>query len=79
MKSWLITLPLLFAANLALAADPAPAPPAGPTKPAAQAQAAPKHKMRHHPRSLPHGDLRRCLDQKANKDVIRCSEKRGKR
>ncbi|MEW6677749.1 MAG: hypothetical protein AB1421_07495 [Pseudomonadota bacterium] len=82
MKTWLIPLPLLFAASLALAAEGVTEPIASPEAAAASEQAAPAQpvmKKHHKARRLPSGDLRHCLDLKDNKAIIACSEKRKKR
>ncbi|HYP68673.1 MAG TPA: hypothetical protein VEP67_10555 [Thiobacillaceae bacterium] len=84
MKTWIFTLPLLCAVNLALAAEVKTAPP----DQAASVSAPVKiggHRM--HKRTvrkfravkLPRGDLRYCLERKGNKAIIRCSETRRKR
>ena len=78
MKTWLTTLPFLFAAGIATAADktpaPAPQPEAAMAKEAA-APAEPAKPMRHtRIKRLPRGDLRHCLDLKENEAIIRCSE-----
>ena len=86
MKTWIYTLPLLCAVNLALAADAGMAAAADQTQAAyAPAKTAGHHRM--HKRTarkvravnLPRGDLRYCLDRKSNEAIIRCSEKRRKR
>lgn len=75
MKTWLITLSLLGAAGIAAAADemPTPRPEAAMTKeagaPAESAKITP-----HGAKRLPRGDLRKCLELKDNKDIIRCAE-----
>lgn len=77
MKTWMITFPFLFAAGLANAADPAPAPKAE-AAPAAEQPASAKPAMakRYKARHLPKGDLRHCLDLKDSRAIIRCSETR---
>ena len=77
MKTWFITLPFLFAAGIATAADKTPAPAAQPEAPMAKeatAPAAPAKTMHHRTKRLPRGDLRHCLDLKDNEAIIRCSE-----
>jgi hypothetical protein len=75
MKTWFIALPFLFAANIALAADPEPAPAATPmetdkaqTAPQAQKKMTARDRARLHQR-----DMRHCLDKKTNKEVHRCA------
>lgn len=75
-KIGLMTLPLLCAANLALAQDTMPAAAAAPADtteaPAtvqAPAQMAPSKPMRRQGR-----DMRRCLKLKTNEAIIRCAE-----
>jgi hypothetical protein len=75
-KIGLMTLPLLCAANLALAQEPAPAAAAAPADTAeapamaqAPAQMAPSKPMRRQGR-----DMRRCLKLKTNEAIIRCAE-----
>ena len=81
MKTWIFTLPLLCAVNLALAADMEAAPAPGPTESASAPVKAVSHHRMHKRmmRNLPHGDLRYCLERKSNEAIIRCSEKRRKR
>lgn len=78
MKVWLMMLPLVCAASVSMAdgierdtADQA----------AATAEKAPASPSasRQRGRSLPHGDMRHCLDLKSSKDIIRCSESRRKK
>ncbi|MBN8771465.1 MAG: hypothetical protein J0I46_07875 [Thiobacillus sp.] len=71
-----MTLPLLCAANLALAQDAMPAAAAAPADTAeapatvqAPAQMAPNKPMRRQGR-----DMRRCLKLKTNAAIIRCAE-----
>jgi len=71
-----MTLPLLCAANLALAQEPAPTAAAAPADTAeapamaqAPAQMAPSKPMRRQGR-----DMRRCLKLKTNEAIIRCAE-----
>lgn len=75
-KIGLMTLPLLCAANLALAQDAMPAAAAAPADTAeapatvqASAQMAPGKPMRRQGR-----DMRRCLKLKTNEAIIRCAE-----
>jgi hypothetical protein len=75
MKTCLITLPLLFAVNVALADDMSPEPAkaqgnAAMVQEKAQATPTTRHRARH----LPRGDLRKCLDLKDNDAIIRCAE-----
>lgn len=70
MKIGLMTLPLLCAANLALAQDAMPAAAAAPADSAeAPAQMAPNKPLRRQGR-----DMRRCLKLKTNVAIIRCAE-----
>lgn len=76
MKIGLMTLPLLCAANLALAQDATPAAAAAPADTAeapamvqAPAQMAPNKPIRRQGR-----DMRRCLKLKTNAAIIRCAE-----
>lgn len=76
MKSWLMTLPLLCMAGVAMAreAGPAETAPAQTQEQAqVQEQAKPKAKQRQGP------DMRHCLDKKDNKSIIRCAEPGRKR
>ncbi len=69
MKTWFIALPLVFAANAALAADQ--------TEPAAsqsQQKMTAQEKARMHQR-----DMRHCLDKKTNREIHRCTVKKNKR
>ncbi|MES2370259.1 MAG: hypothetical protein V4554_12355 [Pseudomonadota bacterium] len=75
-KIGLMTLPLLCAANLVLAQEPAPAAAAAPadiaeapTTAQTPAQMAPSKPMRRQGR-----DMRRCLKLKTNEAIIRCAE-----
>jgi hypothetical protein len=75
MKNWLIALPFLFAASLAMAdekSQPSVQPKAAMTPTKANHAERQKHKVRH----LPRGDLRYCLELKNNKAIIRCAETR---
>lgn len=74
MKIGLMALPLLCAANLALAQDAAPAAVAGdnaaaPAAAQMPAQMAPNKPMRRQGR-----DMRRCLKLKTNAAIIHCAE-----
>jgi hypothetical protein len=83
MKAWLFTLPLLFAFNVAAAAEEnmgMGAAEAGPPASTDKAMA-PKprkrrsmHRTMH--RKLPSGDLRYCLELKDNTAIIKCAETR---
>lgn len=75
-KIGLMTLPLLCAANFALAQDVMPPAAAAPVDTAeapamaqASAQMAPRKPMQRQGR-----DMRRCLKLKANEAIIRCAE-----
>ena len=82
MKTWLITLPLVFAVGVALADDSAMAPPS----PQPEAATAPEtskpvrsaRRTWHKPKRLPRGDLRHCLELKGREAIIRCAESRRK-
>ena len=74
MKTGLILLPLLCAANVAMANGAGKAGAAGPAT-AAVAPAKTQARMQaHRPGHLPRGDLRRCLDLKSDAAIIRCAE-----
>jgi hypothetical protein len=81
MKTWLITLPLLFFVSLAMADDSAQGQPQAQTETAkvpakAKAKAKSTHSMRHKAKSnrLPRGDLRHCLELKGKEAIIHCAE-----
>lgn len=75
MKTWLITLPILCAATLAMADDIPPEPTgAQPQAVMSQETAKPAKTMHHRTKRLPRGDLRKCLDLKDNEAIIRCAE-----
>ena len=77
MKTWLITLPLLCAVNIAMADDMAPEPSnAQPEAAMAKDTAKPAKPMRHTTRvkRLPRGDLRHCLELTDDEAIIRCAE-----
>ena len=80
MKTWLITLPILCAATLAMADEIPPEPTeAQPQAAMTQETAKPAKPMRHTRHThrvtrLPRGDLRHCLDLTDNEDIIRCAE-----
>lgn len=83
MKTWIFTLSLLCAVDLALAADMEVAPAADKMESvSAPVKAGGHHRM--HRRTvrkfravnLPHGDLRYCLERKGNEAIIRCAETR---
>ncbi len=76
MKVWLMMLPLVCAASVSMA-DGIEKDAAG--QATAAAEKAPASASRQRGRSLPHGDMRHCLDLKSNKDIIRCSESRRKK
>lgn len=75
MKIWLMMLPLVCAASVSVADgierettdQTASSAEKAPLNPAASRQRG---------RSLPHGDMRHCLDLKSSKAIIRCSETR---
>lgn len=82
MKTWFIALSFLCAVGIVHAEDKNAAPAAKPeaamtTEAAKPVEAAPP--MRHRTKRLPRGDLRKCLDLKDNKDIIRCAETGWKR
>ena len=78
-KTGLILLPLLCAANVAMANGAGKDGAAGPAT-AAVAPAKTQARMQtHRPRHLPQGDLRRCLDRKSNAAIIRCAETQRKK
>lgn len=89
MKTWIIALPFVCAASVAMAQDGAqpdtmmaPAERAAAESRAADAPAAAatKHRAtRQGARSLPRGDVRHCLDRKTRAEVIRCSETRQRK
>ena len=78
MKIWLITLPLLFAAGIALADGMESEQPADQSDNAmAPTDIHKTSSARHHewkPKRLPRGDLRHCLELKDNQAIIRCAE-----
>lgn len=75
MKTCLLTLPLLFAVNVALADDMSPEQPKAQTDAAkVQEKAKAASAMGHRSRHLPRGDLRKCLELKGNDAIIRCAE-----
>lgn len=74
--------PPATAAEPAAAADKAepPAKTKAPVKAKAPAKAKSKAPIgKRSPKTLPTGDMRHCLDQKANTEIIRCSETRRKK
>jgi hypothetical protein len=81
MKTWLISLPLLCAVNVAMAQDverekaaaPAEAVAAPEKAQAGDRTVVPKTKQRQG------GDLRHCLALKTNKEIIRCTEKKPRK
>lgn len=86
MKTWIFTLPLLCAVNLALATDMEAAPAADKMESASAPVKAGGHHRMHkrtvrklHAVNLPRGDLRYCLERKGNIAIIRCAERRRKR
>ena len=100
MKCWLMMLPLLGVAGVAMAqgngpgvagapanAVAAPAKASVPAQGTAQAgenaqthkAQATHRKVRHKAKTMPRGDMRQCLDRKTDKEIIRCSETRGKK
>ncbi len=76
MKIGLMTLPLLCAANLALAQDATPvAPPTDTAEAQATAQATAPAQMAPSKTQRRQGsDMRRCLKLKTNEAIIRCAE-----
>jgi len=75
MKTWLITLPMLCVASIAIAADEMPVPAAQPEAAMAEEPAEHAAPMGHHRvKRLPRGDLRKCLELTNNEAIIRCAE-----
>ena len=77
MKTWLITLPLLFVVGFAMADDSAQGQPQAQTETAkVPAKAKSTHLMRHKAKSirLPRGDLRHCLELQGKEAIIHCAE-----
>jgi len=77
MKTWLITLPLLFVVGFAMADDSAQEQPQAQTETAkVPAKAKSTHSMRHKAKSnrLPRGDLRHCLELQGKEAIIHCAE-----
>lgn len=87
MKTWLITLPLLFAVNVAMAqgvekegaaaqpeavAAPERAQTEAQTRAATQTSATSRTKRQG-------GDMRHCLNRKGNKEIIRCTEQKRRK
>lgn len=84
MKTWMITLPLLCMASVAMADDVQKDQAAAPTQAISVRHKAPHgvHKRmmkRLRPVNLPRGDLRYCLERKTDEEIIRCAEERRKR
>lgn len=81
MKTWLIVLPLVCAASVAMADSVEREAPVSQPEPMAAPHMGPAHyrMARHGARRLPSGDIRDCLAQQTNAAIIRCSEKLRKR
>ncbi len=81
MKIWLIALPLMCAASVAMADSTAGEAPVYQPEPVAAPHAGPAHyrMARHGARRLPSGDIRDCLAFQTNAAIIRCAEKQRKR
>ena len=81
MKTWLISLPLLCAVNVAMAQDVEKEKAAAP----AEAVAAPEKSQGEDRTAVRKtkqrqgGDLRHCLALKTNKEIIRCTEKKRRK
>lgn len=78
MKIWLMMLPLVCAASVSMA-DGIEGETPDQTAAAAEKAPATQSASRQRGRSLPHGDMRHCLDLKSSKAIIRCSESRRKK
>lgn len=78
MKMWLMMLPLVCAASVSMA-DGIEGEATGQTATAAEKAPVIQSASRQRGRSLPHGDMRHCLDLKSSQAIIRCSETRRKK
>ena len=76
MKTWLIALPLVCLAGVAVADGQSELDSAGQQPVAAAPQPAKAKTRGHAPKHLPRGDIRQCLELKSYPDIIRCSERR---
>lgn len=81
MKIWLMALPFVWAAHIAMADSIEAEGPADQAATEAVPARAPAHYRlaNHRMKRLPSGDIRHCLDRKSSEDIIRCSESRRRK